>query len=191
MSQSDLPSAPTRPPGVQPDEPTNRPPLSPSGNVDGHGQLQPPNFEPVPPLPMAKKSQRLLWIGLGGGFAAGVLASALVAGVGSALSAATKSHVIETAAGKCDSAGKEGISLGDKGASLTIDTKGEDDLSGASWDDATCVLQALKVPDSVVAQMNTTSALQGRQTAAWDEVEASWTYHPDSGVQLIITNADK
>jgi hypothetical protein len=43
------------------------------------------------------------------------------------------------------------------------------------------------VPESVTAQMDGTRALDGRQPASWDGYTASWTFHPDSGFDLIIT----
>ena len=42
-------------------------------------------------------------------------------------------------------------------------------------------------PDAVVSQMDSTTSLQGRQTASWDGTDASWTYHPDNGLDLILT----
>jgi hypothetical protein len=128
-------------------------------------------------------------MGLGAGFAAGVLVSVLVTGIGSSLSAVTASHALQKATEECGVAGADGVTIGDKGTSLAIDTKGEDDSSGPSWSDAACVLEELQVPDSVVAQVDATSAMQGRQTAAWNNVEASWTYHPDTGLKIILTAA--
>ena len=29
-------------------------------------------------------------------------------------------------------------------------------------------------------------ALDGRQTGTWDDFEASWGYHPDDGINLVI-----
>jgi hypothetical protein len=34
--------------------------------------------------------------------------------------------------------------------------------------------------------MEKTRALDGRQTASWSFIEASWTYHPDNGLDVII-----
>lgn len=184
------PAAPTNGPAAHPTANPNQSPHSASGN--GYSEQLPaqayPNA-PLQPVPASKPSRKQLWIGLGVGFAAGVIVSVLVAGTGSALASATQSHVLQKSVDACSLAGDDGVSLGDNGASLTIDTKGEEDSSGASWADAACVLKELKVPDSVVAQIDSTSALQGRQTATWESVEASWTYHPDSGVKIIITNA--
>jgi hypothetical protein len=34
--------------------------------------------------------------------------------------------------------------------------------------------------------MDSTSALNGRQEDSWQEFTASWTYHPDNGIDLIV-----
>lgn len=73
---------------------------------------------------------------------------------------------------------------------LIIDTEGDDVGSGtATGYDLSCVLGELGTPDSVIAQMEATRALDGMQFAEWDGFEASWTYHPDDGLDLIITEA--
>jgi hypothetical protein len=78
--------------------------------------------------------------------------------------------------------------VGDDGYSLELDGEGKGASSGImSVTDIACVLGRLKVPDSVVSQMDATSALQGRQAAEWDDVSASWTYHPDNGLDVILT----
>jgi hypothetical protein len=50
-----------------------------------------------------------------------------------------------------------------------------------------CVLETLGAPDSVIPRIDRTRALDGTQDAEWDEFTASWTYHPDDGRNLIIT----
>ncbi len=49
-----------------------------------------------------------------------------------------------------------------------------------------CILKAVDTLSYVVTQMDSTSSLMGRQTAAWDGLEASWTYHPDNGLDVQI-----
>ena len=78
------------------------------------------------------------------------------------------------------------VTVHDEGRSLTVDQEGEDETSGASIDELVCVLAAAGVPDSVVARMEVTRALDGMQTAEWDGITATWTYHPDSGMNLIL-----
>jgi hypothetical protein len=50
----------------------------------------------------------------------------------------------------------------------------------------TCVIKALDTPAFVVAEMDKTRALDGRQSQSWGSFEASWTYHPDDGLDIIV-----
>lgn len=50
-----------------------------------------------------------------------------------------------------------------------------------------CVLNALEAPDGIVAQMERTTALDGRQSASWDGITASWSYHPDRGLDIVFS----
>lgn len=78
--------------------------------------------------------------------------------------------------------------LGDGDHTLVIDSSGEEPASGsASLTGLTCVLDELETPQSVISKMNRTRALDGMQSATWGDFEASWTYHPDDGLDLIIT----
>ena len=78
-----------------------------------------------------------------------------------------------------------GIELGDEGQSLTMDSEGKESY-GAEFADITCVLDAIGIPDSVSNRMNATRSLDGRLTGDWDEFTASWSYHPDSGMNVVI-----
>lgn len=202
--------SPGLPPRFQPDSPQGHPTQHPVPPHPGYDpgqrpaqqlglpyQGQQPSFEPgFPPAPQyysqpaPKQSKKLLWIGLSSGFAAGVLATVLVATIVTAVGAASGPS-FQSAAEECNAAHTAGISVGDKGSSITIDTKGEDDSSGASFDDASCILSALNIPDSVTSQIDDTSAMDGRQSASWEGVDASWTYHPDSGMKLILSKAKR
>lgn len=80
-----------------------------------------------------------------------------------------------------------GLSVGDEGDSVVLDMEGEEDFFGLPYNDVMCVLSELDMPDSVESMMLSTSALDGRQTAQWDDLSASWTYHPDDGLDVIVT----
>lgn len=144
--------------------------------------------EPARPVHPARKP---LLIGLGAGFLAGILASFAAVGVAGAVTAASQSKILTEAVEACSAGSAAGVSIGDKGNSLSVDTKGKDDLVGAKMDDLACLVREVNTPDSVVSQMDSTSSLQGRQTAEWDDLKASWTYHPDSGMKLILEIAKK
>jgi hypothetical protein len=47
-------------------------------------------------------------------------------------------------------------------------------------------MDALTIPQAVREHMSQTRALDGRQTDSWEGFSASWSYHPDSGINLIV-----
>jgi hypothetical protein len=196
VSHPEVPAAPQQPAHAEagysaspPAAHLHQPPYFFAG-TNNSGQLPPQPYYAAPQSsPLNKPPRKQLWVGLGAGFAAGVLVSVLAAGIGSAVQTVNASHALQKAADECGGADIDGVSVIDEGSSLTIDTEGEDDLSGASMEDTACILAALEVPESVIAQMDATTAMQGRQTAAWNNVEASWTYHPNTGVKIILTTA--
>lgn len=77
--------------------------------------------------------------------------------------------------------------IGDGGKTLNMDGEGQEDTSGLPLTDQLCVLGKLQVTSAVLAHMNDTRALDGRQTDAWGDFKAAWTYHPDDGLDLTIT----
>ena len=90
---------------------------------------------------------------------------------------------IQQAANNC----KRGHLTRDDGMSITLDTKGKDegfDEVHDTIDDIACMLSELDAPDYVAQHIDSTRALDGQQTDEWDGVEARWTYHPDSGLQI-------
>lgn len=94
---------------------------------------------------------------------------------------------------ECD--GEEGdpgwafVYTADAGKTLIIDHKGEDDADGASVDQLVCVMALLGVPDAVLTRMDSTRAMDGVQHADWDGYTATWSYHPDTGLDVIIEEA--
>jgi hypothetical protein len=80
-----------------------------------------------------------------------------------------------------------GFLLGDDDRSLTFDNKGEKDASGADVVDVLCVLGALDVPSSVLSHVEQTTSLDGRQAETWGGVTLAWSYHPDRGLDGVIT----
>ncbi|BAS16325.1 hypothetical protein AHiyo8_46280 [Arthrobacter sp. Hiyo8] len=97
--------------------------------------------------------------------------------------------VILRASHSCHLDGSAYATLGDGGYTITM--KGEPDgkTTGLPVKDMACVLKAVSVPDSVVSQMDSTRALDGMQKASWDKFAASWTYHPDNGLRIILTES--
>ncbi len=88
-------------------------------------------------------------------------------------------------------ADKEFAVEGDHGLSLTIDNKGDEDyLGGLSTKAMMCIFDRLEAPTAVIAHMQQTTSMDGRQTEAWDNIEVSWSYHPDRGMDSVVTVAE-
>jgi len=39
----------------------------------------------------------------------------------------------------------------------------------------------------VISRMSATRALDGMQDGQWEGISASWTYHPDDGLNITLT----
>lgn len=83
-------------------------------------------------------------------------------------------------------------SLGADGSYLLIDTN-PNDYDDYSDDEAIqglyYTLIALDLPDSLLQKMAATRALDGRQSEDYDDLEVSWSYHPDKGLEVLFTVA--
>lgn len=76
-----------------------------------------------------------------------------------------------------------GVHVMDGGVSVELNGQ----YSGDVWPgDIDCVLTDLGAPESVYARMGSTRALDGTQDSAWRDYTATWTYHPDDGLNVII-----
>lgn len=78
------------------------------------------------------------------------------------------------------------FALGDEGKTLALSGGGEE-ATMYSIEDIACILNELDVPDSVLLRIDSTRALDGQQVAEWDGITARWTYHPDPGLSIILT----
>lgn len=79
--------------------------------------------------------------------------------------------------------------VADSGRTLTIDTAGTDTDSGTvTAEGLSCLLLWVDTPTSVTSQMEMTRALDGMQSAVWEGYTANWTYHPDAGLDITITD---
>lgn len=77
--------------------------------------------------------------------------------------------------------------LADEGTTLVVDLKGDEDLGGDDFEDLDCVYEQLAIPTRITARMEATRALDGMQSAEWDEFAATWTFHPDAGLNIILS----
>ncbi|MER7333529.1 MULTISPECIES: hypothetical protein [unclassified Micromonospora] len=116
------------------------------------------------------------------------VALALLA-TGIAFTLVNRQSPLEAARQTCGAASDDYARLGDDGSTLTLRSLGKE-TSGLSLDQLECYWSALEMPDSVRAEVEATRALDGRRSGEWDEIRASWSYHPDSGVQMVFTLAD-
>ena len=171
---------------------------------DGSAPSAPPS-DPSPsavPLPSRPTRPWLLPVATG---AAGVLIGAGLVGGITALRAdakvraeeaaaeearAARAAIIPDAVETCGVTGTDGIVVADEGQSLTFDMKGDDDLSGARITDIVCVFTALDMPSAVVSHMDQTTSMDGRQSETWGDLTVSWSYHPDRGLDGVLTVAD-
>lgn len=76
--------------------------------------------------------------------------------------------------------------VNDGGHSITLDTEGDEDASGDDFLAVFCITVELDMPDSMLSRIDNTRALDGFQSGEWDNYTASWNYHPDNGLLLII-----
>jgi hypothetical protein len=124
-------------------------------------------------------------------YVAGATAALALALVAAAVFALNRSGdtppptAFETAQRSCDPA-KTGTTITDAGRTLLIDSTGDKDYTGADVTALSCLLRSLKAPDAVIAHMSATRALDGRQEDRWPGFTASWSYHPDQGMDVIV-----
>ena len=140
------------------------------------------------PKPAPTASRRELTFGAAGialGLIAGVAGSLLIGTLTSGIASLAPNDAIAEAASSCDVEANSWIVVGDEGQSISMQSKGAES-SGADYADVLCVLDALDVPDSVLSRIDATRALDGRQEGAWNDLSASWGYHPDNGLDIVI-----
>lgn len=90
-----------------------------------------------------------------------------------------------TARNSCDPAGL-GTTIADKNKTLIVNGKGGEDAVGVPVETEACILGQLSATSAVTAHIESTRALDGRQTDTWGDYRAAWTYHPDSGLDIVI-----
>jgi hypothetical protein len=126
-----------------------------------------------------------LGIGLVAGLFMGTVAIPATLGVGERFADAVGGGPIPASVEICEATDNRWITIGDDGASLTMNSFGAES-DGADFDEIFCVLKELEAPDSVMSLIKSTRALDGRQTATWNDLTASWGYHPDDGLDIVV-----
>lgn len=84
-----------------------------------------------------------------------------------------------------------GVSAASDGQSITMRTAGAKTSGGKSVKDVACVLAGLKAPQHIYSLIDATRALDGMQSESWGDYVARWTYHPDSGLTVVIARKSK
>ena len=133
---------------------------------------------------------RLGAIGIGLGLVVGIVGSLLVASVAGGIGSLVTSRALADAATACDVEANSWIEVGDEGRSISMKSEGEES-DGADISDIACIFGELDTPDSVINRVDSTRALDGRQTATWNDFSASWGYHPDDGLDIVIEVVEK
>ena len=79
-----------------------------------------------------------------------------------------------------------GVEVADEGKTITIDSIGSDDWTGASYSELTCVVSAVGTPDYINNNIMSVRALDGRQTEEFDGIVVSYSFHPDNGATIVF-----
>jgi hypothetical protein len=137
---------------------------------------------PTPNVLLAAWKKLPLWSRIGIPVVVVLLIIAVIAGV----AAAAGSGKMAAALVECNVDRNNYATLGDGGRTLTLDGKG-DEGPGLSVLNEVCILTELDVSDAILSEMSGTRALDGRQTGSWGDINASWSYHPDNGLDIILT----
>ena len=91
-------------------------------------------------------------------------------------------NTFQNAYDECQS--PSGVTVSDGGKSLIINGLGEESY-GATIYDTACVLTKIGTPSYILSNMETTNSLMGRQSAEFDGIVVSWSYHPDNGLDVV------
>ena len=158
-----------------------------------------PATEPVaPPEPAASSSAtfpaapRRAWLlPAVTGVVGLVFGAALMAAVTAVGADSGQSALLSDAVEACDVASTYGIELADEGRSITFDMKGEDESAGADVTDIACLFGELDMPSAVMSHIDQTTSMDGRQTETWGDLKISWSYHPDRGLDGVLTVGDE
>ena len=81
-------------------------------------------------------------------------------------------------------------SVANDGSYLSIDTNPNDKDDYIDYDAYSAIIavnNALELPESVLNRMNQTRSMDGIQSYSTDELEITWTYHPDKGMEVNYT----
>lgn len=149
-------------------------------------------YEPHQPYPVGRRNPRHAWIFAVVTFVvvvAGVILTVVLLNDDDPTKAASPAPLARTSPLSDARNACSGGRLADDDHTLVLDMVGKEPDSGhLTTDTVSCVLGELRTPQSILARMDSTRALDGMQSASWSDFEATWTYHPDDGLDVIITH---
>ena len=135
----------------------------------------------------------LAWgaVGLASGLLIGIIGTLVVQEIGVNSEEAQAEQRVEdaregivNALDTCGLRGHHAVEIPESRESATFTSAG---LHGATVGQAECFGEKLGMPDHVASEMGQTRALDGRQEAEWDDYAVSWSYHPDSGLNVVYS----
>ncbi len=133
-----------------------------------------------------RRKKRRWKLGLGMfilGFFSGIIAT-IVSVVGLAMLVGGQDQAFAQAVTACKAAPH--ATVASDGSSLEMNTFGKKQ-PGMSVVTLGCVLQELDAPESLMQRMDTTRAIDGTREETWGSYRATWTYHPDQGLHVVIS----
>jgi len=81
------------------------------------------------------------------------------------------------------------IELADEGHSILVDTGASvPGFEDRDFSVLGCLTRNLSTPQSTLANIDSTTALMGRQSEEHDGITYEWSYHPDNGFIMTITD---
>lgn len=90
---------------------------------------------------------------------------------------------LESAFDECEQLDVGGtLNLEDDGKTLLVQTASD----AGSPVGVQCVFDELQTRTSIISKIGNTTAMMGVQSAEQDDVEYTWTYHPDNGLDLTL-----
>lgn len=86
---------------------------------------------------------------------------------------------------KCSSSG---TSLSSDGKSIIVDSQDQYDYKSLA--DILIIINELALPSSLAKEMSSTNSLMGRLSETYGDIQVSWSYHPDNGLDVVFRLVD-
>jgi hypothetical protein len=152
-----------------------------SSDETSKSELSQPIQDEVVRISISKKSLRTIVIAI---CAVGVAIVALV--LAPQVANMSKPSPLTQAVSDCALKVNSNVSLESNGKLLFLDGQGSEG-SGLNIENIGCVINALRLPKSIIQRMSSTTALMGNQTAEFEGIHIEWTYHPSNGLDITFS----